>query len=116
MADWKEINVGAHKMPLQIGEFGVKGLRSNFKIFELQGRKCMWFVDSRNKVCKLEFNKNYKLVAKATIGIPLFVKKYFKENEAIIYRDENAIYLSPYALGQEHLEKFLASEKVLVRR
>lgn len=110
---WEEIITGQHLPKLTVGSFGVKSLSSSFKIPELQGRKCKWFVDSRNTIVKIEFNRNYNKTARALISIPNFVEKFFKEKQAIVYRDEDAIYFCPYALGQEHLEKFLREEKIL---
>jgi len=114
-ANWEEIQVGRHIERIGVESFGVKSLGSHFKFPENRGRKYKWFLDSKNKVVKVEFNNKYTKVCKEMLGIPSFVKKYFKEKDAIVFRDENAIYLCPYALGQEHLERFLRSEKVVTR-
>lgn len=113
---WSEIPIGSHAMPIQVGEFGVKSLFSYFKLSELTGRHFKWFVDSKSKVVKIEFNSRYAKVAKELIGIPSFVRKFFAERDAIAFRDENAIYLSPYELGEEHLKKFLENEGIIKRK
>lgn len=110
---WEEIQTGQHLPALVVGSFGIKSLGSHFKIPDLRGRKYKWFLDSRNKIVKVEFNPKYVKVAHEMLGIPSFVKKYFNEDQAIVFRDENAIYLSSYKLGQEHLERFLKSEGVI---
>lgn len=112
---WEEIQTGQHLPALTVGSFGIKSLGSHFKIPELQGRKYKWFLDSKNKIVKVEFNPRYLKVCKGMLGIPSFVQKYFNEDQCIVFRDEDAIYLSPYKLGQEHLERFLRSEKIITK-
>lgn len=76
-----------------------------------EGKPFTWYVDRALKIAKLQFEKNGVKTAGKMISLPTAVQDMLgKDEEFILWMDEDVAFMSPYKKGQEFLEKFLKKE------
>ena len=104
----------ANKRSMRVGAFCVKGTTFNPKMFE--GLTYSWYLDRKTLVGKLQVEKNGLKSVGTTVTVPQDIVQTLKDEQFVLFIDENAIYVSSYKRGQDALEKALKLEGVAFSR
>ena len=97
------------------GQFSARRIKNFLSLpIGLKGRGYNWYVDSKERIAKLQFEPKSAYKLGEHVSLPKTVKEGIRESESVIaYMDKDAIYLASKDGGQERLTEFLAKEKVL---
>lgn len=105
--------VSGMKKALEIGKFGTRSLNFGGKTPSvLVGQSVNWYYDKDAKIGKLSVEKNGLKTLKESMSIPTVIKEGIKEDQAVVFLTENAMFFAPYSKGQEYLERILRKEGV----
>ena len=110
--EWIKItSSGRRKM--HIGDFKVISNTSAFGLLEEhKGRTHNKYLHEKLKLVKFAFEKDGMFKSKTNVTINKQINERLdKETQLVAYYDKDAIYLAPYSLGQEYIEKFLRTSK-----
>jgi len=104
---WEILKISGTK-GLHIGKYGARVINNAVQLPEtFTGKTFNWYLDRKNLIAKVVFEKAGMRTAGKYLSIPIAVKELFKEEMAVVFPEENVIYLGKYSKGQEYLEKFI---------
>ena len=110
MIEWEHLKTD--KTKFIIGVFVVKKINHTLTMpNSFKGKLYDKYANRKNRCVKFVFGKNGLYVSKTAISINSMVKDVIGEDQVIAYATENVIYITPYKLGQEHLEKLIKMDK-----
>lgn len=100
---------------IRIGKFAIRNINLHFKAVGMwKGFSGNWYLDKKERVAKFVIEKNATdNVPSWMLTTPQAIKDFFDTDQIIVYLSEKSLYITPYELGQEHLEKALKQEKVI---
>lgn len=111
---WQLIVSGKRRNALQVGTFGIRSLKFGGKTPEcLVEKNANWYFDKEMGIAKLQVEKNGIKTIKPSMSIPKPVSEGLKEEQAVVYLDEDAMFFVPYSKGEEYLKKILKKEGVV---
>jgi uncharacterized protein YjcR len=110
---WQLVVSGRRTNALQVGKFGTRSLKFGGKTPNvLVDKNANWYFDRETKIAKLQVEKNGMKNIKASLSIPKPILEGIKEEQAVVYLDENALFLAPYSKGEEYLKKILKKDGI----
>lgn len=108
-----QLVVSGQRNALQVGKFGTRSLNFGGKTpASLVGKNANWYYDKETKVAKLAVEKTGLKNLKESMSIPKSIKEGIKEDQAVVFLDENALFFAPYSKGEEYLKKILKREGI----
>lgn len=109
---WEKLVISHGNRGLKLGEFSVRSLTTMKTPEHLVEKNYNWYFDKESKILKAEIAKDGLKIFRTQITIPQKVKDALKEDQCIVFVEDNALYFGSYKLGQENLEKILRRDKV----
>jgi hypothetical protein len=97
-----------------IGQIAVKSVKNSVIMpKELVGKGFNWYFEDVEGIVKLELNdKSIRKLGHAA-SFPKQLRELFKDDQAVCYYDEDAIYFATYKAGQKKLVSFLKQNKIV---
>jgi hypothetical protein len=110
---WKLIE-SLGKQPWVIGEVRVKTIKTSFSIPKsLTGQGFNWYFDETEGIAKIQLEEKAIRKIGVTACFPKHLREMFKDDQAVCYYDEDALYFGTYKAGQTKLMSFLKRTKVV---
>ena len=98
----------------QIGQIIVKNVKNSILLpKELQGKGFNWYYDEADGIAKMQIEEKSMRKIGVSAGFPKQLRLLFKEEQAVCFYDENALYFSSYKAGDKKLIAFLKQKKIL---
>jgi hypothetical protein len=98
----------------QMGTIAVRTVKTSFVVPKaLNGRGFNWYFDEKENVVKMQIEDKSIHKLHRSVCFPKQLRELFKDEQAVCYYDEDAIYFARYKDGQKKLVTFLKQQKVM---
>lgn len=98
----------------QMGTVIVRSVKTSVTVPKpLVGKTFNWQYDAKENIAKIQVEEKSLHRLRKSVSFPKKLRELFKDDQAVCFYDEDAIYFATYKAGQKKLIAFLKSQRVM---